>query len=121
MYNTKFIEITTGLKEGDRVLLAPPFDPDEKDLGGAVLTEGEEIPAGTSNQVVRPVRGRDGKGLIPGLRPRGGAGLGPAGKGGGGGLGNGGPASDSGSERRGGSESGGNRPRRAAGGEPVVK
>src|SRR5262249_47897107 len=30
MFNTKFIEITSGLKEGNRVLLSPPFDSQEK-------------------------------------------------------------------------------------------
>ena len=73
MYNTKFIEIPSGLKEGQQVLLAPPFNMDEKDLGGAVFTEGEAIPGASSNQVVRPARRRDES-----------AGL-PVGKGGGGG------------------------------------
>ena len=50
MYNTKFIEITPGLKDGDRVLLAPPFDTKEKDLGGAIIADGEALPAGATNQ-----------------------------------------------------------------------
>ncbi len=41
MYNTKYIQITSGLTEGERVLLAPPFDTQEKDLEGGVLTENE--------------------------------------------------------------------------------
>jgi HlyD family secretion protein len=53
MYNEKFIEITSGLKEGDRVLLAPPFDTQEKDLGGAILARGETLPAADTNQVAR--------------------------------------------------------------------
>ncbi len=53
MYNEKFIEITSGLKEGDRVLLAPPFDTQEKDLGGAILARGETVPASDTNQVAR--------------------------------------------------------------------
>ena len=53
MYNEKFIEITSGLKEGDRVLLAPPFDTQEKDLGGAILARGETLPATDTNQVAR--------------------------------------------------------------------
>ncbi len=36
MFNTKFIEITRGLKEGDRVLLAPPFDTQEKEAATEV-------------------------------------------------------------------------------------
>ena len=49
-YNTKFIEITAGLKEGDPVLLAPPFDTKDKDLGGAVIAEGETPPASSTNK-----------------------------------------------------------------------
>jgi HlyD family secretion protein len=49
MYNTKFIEICSGLKDGDQVLLAPPFETREKDLGGAILAEGETLPPGATN------------------------------------------------------------------------
>jgi HlyD family secretion protein len=55
LYNTKFIEITSGLKEGDRVLLAPPLDTRQKDLGGAIMDENEEAPA-TNNFPIPPVR-----------------------------------------------------------------
>jgi HlyD family secretion protein len=41
LYNTKYIEVTSGLKGGEQILLAPPFDTQEKDLGGAVVSEGE--------------------------------------------------------------------------------
>jgi len=57
MYNAKFIEITTGLKEGDRVLLAPPFE-EEKDLSGAVIAEGETLPATGTNQTARSAKTR---------------------------------------------------------------
>jgi len=61
MYNAKFIEITTGLKEGDRVLLAPPFE-EEKDLSGAVLAQGETLPAAGTNQTARSAKqGKPGK------------------------------------------------------------
>lgn len=53
-YNTKFIEVTSGLKAGDRVLLSPPFDTKEKDLAGAVLTEGETMTTNGSNWLTRP-------------------------------------------------------------------
>ena len=53
MYNTKFIEIYSGLKDGDQVLLAPPFDTQEKDLGGAIIADGETLPGGITNQPVR--------------------------------------------------------------------
>lgn len=43
LYNTKFIEIASGLKEGDRILLSPPFDAQQKDFGGAIVAEGEEV------------------------------------------------------------------------------
>jgi HlyD family secretion protein len=51
-YNTKFIEVCTGLKDGDRVLLAPPFDTKEKDLSGAIIA-GETLPLGATNQSLR--------------------------------------------------------------------
>jgi HlyD family secretion protein len=51
MYNIKFIEIPTGLKEGDRVLLSPPFDSEEKDLAGSIITNGEDVvTAGLTNR-----------------------------------------------------------------------
>ena len=43
LYNTKLIEVTSGLNEGDRILLSPPFDTQQKDLGGAILAEGEDL------------------------------------------------------------------------------
>jgi len=49
MFNTKFIQITSGMKEGDQVLLSPPFDTEEKDLGGAIIADGEKPPPGTTN------------------------------------------------------------------------
>lgn len=56
-YNTRFIEVTSGVKEGDHVLLAPPADTSEKDLGGSILGQGEEMPKGnTTNTVSRRVR-----------------------------------------------------------------
>ena len=48
MFNTKFIEVTKGLAQGDRVLLAPPFETREKDLEGAVLAEEEKASAATN-------------------------------------------------------------------------
>lgn len=60
MYNTKFIEITSGLKEGDQVMLSPPFDTKEKDLGGAIVAEGEKPPIST-NATLRPtIRNKNG-------------------------------------------------------------
>jgi HlyD family secretion protein len=36
LFNTKFIEIASGVKEGDRLLLSPPFDTQERDLEGSL-------------------------------------------------------------------------------------
>jgi hypothetical protein len=54
MYNTRLIQITAGLKEGDRVLLAPPVDPKEKDLGGAIIGESESASEAATNQSHTP-------------------------------------------------------------------
>ena len=54
MYNTRLIQITAGLKEGDQVLLAPPVDPKEKDLGGAIIGESESASEAATNQSHTP-------------------------------------------------------------------
>jgi hypothetical protein len=55
MYNIKFIEIPAGLKDGDRVLLSPPFDAEEKDLAGSIITNGEDVvAAGMTNHNLGP-------------------------------------------------------------------
>jgi hypothetical protein len=41
--------VTSGLKPGDQVLLSPPFDTQEKDLGGAIIADGEAPPPATTN------------------------------------------------------------------------
>lgn len=40
-FNDQFIEIKSGLKEGDRVLLAPPISSDAMDLSGSVITSAD--------------------------------------------------------------------------------
>ena len=45
MFNSKFIEITEGIKNGDRVLLSPPMEADGSDLGDAVISDGEGVSA----------------------------------------------------------------------------
>src|SRR6185503_118654 len=62
MYNNKFIEITSGVEEGDRVLLAPPFDMEGKDLGGALIAKGGELPKVNSNEVRRAMGTDNGNG-----------------------------------------------------------
>ncbi|MDQ8179149.1 efflux RND transporter periplasmic adaptor subunit [Pelagicoccus sp. SDUM812005] len=42
LFNNKYIEIVSGLEEGDRVLLSPPMD-GSIDLGGAIVGEDETI------------------------------------------------------------------------------
>lgn len=75
MYNIKFIEILSGLKEGDRVLLSPPMDTQEKDLAGAIIAEGDNMPvASGTNRLARPSRSsRDSGGdldpRLPGTDP----------------------------------------------------
>jgi HlyD family secretion protein len=80
MYNTKLIQIVSGLKEGDLVSLAPPMDSQEKDLSGAIL-EGQEAGAIT-NLPATTIETTDtrGNGLSPALaeanaRDRAGGGL----------------------------------------------
>jgi HlyD family secretion protein len=63
MYNTKFIEIASGLKPGDRVLLSPPFDNQEKDLGGSILSKGEALPPRSTNSL--PSKARDAASARP--------------------------------------------------------
>lgn len=60
LYNQRFIEITSGLSEGDRILLSPPFDTQDKDLAGALMAKGDELPAVDSNQVSRALAPRNG-------------------------------------------------------------
>lgn len=48
MFNTKFIEIVSGIKQGEKVLLSPPFDTQEKDLENAILSADEKAKAATN-------------------------------------------------------------------------
>jgi HlyD family secretion protein len=80
MYNIKFIEITSGLKEGDRVLLSPPFDTEAKDLAGAILAAGEKPPEandpGRLPESGQRLRNRNGRNWPPDDRRPGEPGLG---------------------------------------------
>lgn len=42
LFNTKFIQIVSGLKEGDRVMLSPPLDTKPGDIDGSIVEEGEK-------------------------------------------------------------------------------
>ena len=53
MYNTKFIEITQGLKPGERILLSPPFEVQQKDIQGGVLADDERASVSKTNSLLR--------------------------------------------------------------------
>lgn len=79
MYNTRLIQIISGLNEGDRVSLAPPIDTQERDLGGAILA-GDEAGAVTNLPAVSPFTDANGNGRTPALADaRGGDAFGPPG------------------------------------------
>jgi HlyD family secretion protein len=59
MYNTKFIEITQGLKPGERVLLTPPFELQQRDVEGGVLAEAERTDASKRKQGAEPTPSRE--------------------------------------------------------------
>jgi HlyD family secretion protein len=59
MYNTRFIQITSGVQEGDRVLLAPPFDTEDQDLSGAILAVAEMRAMTNLNTAEPEVRARN--------------------------------------------------------------
>ena len=70
MFNTKFIEVRQGIKPGDRVLLSPPFDTQEKDLEGAVLAASEKAEfAKTNKPAPRPQAPTTPAGETPGFAP----------------------------------------------------
>jgi HlyD family secretion protein len=71
MYNIKYIEITSGLKPSDRVLLSPPFDTQDKDLAGAIVAKGEKVPVQTNQP---PRLSREEEGFGPGRNSGGGRG-----------------------------------------------
>jgi HlyD family secretion protein len=56
MFNTKFIQIVSGVKKGDHVLLSPPFDLQEKDLEGSVLAANDKAKAATNSVARRAAR-----------------------------------------------------------------
>ena len=68
LYNTRFIEVTSGLDPGARVLLAPPMDSQQKDLGGSIVTDGDAIPAeDTNTPPTGPITQNDGNTLAGAL------------------------------------------------------
>jgi hypothetical protein len=76
MYNTKFIQITKGLKEGDRVMLTPPFDTQGKAAEAAGLAAeqkarptGTNAPPGAEAPAVLSPAGQPAGGAPPDLLP----------------------------------------------------
>jgi hypothetical protein len=55
LFNTKFIQIAQGVKEGDRVLLAPPFDTQEGEREGVGLADAEKAKLLSTNAARRTV------------------------------------------------------------------
>ncbi|HSO18019.1 MAG TPA: efflux RND transporter periplasmic adaptor subunit, partial [Desulfosarcina sp.] len=99
LFNTRFIQLVSGVQEGERVLLSPPFDPPERDLEGSLLADGEKIdtadmPTLPPNSTRTPGSPGDGASREPGRGMGEGApsGMGPGGMAGpeGGGAGFGG-------------------------------
>lgn len=86
LFNTKFIEVVSGLEKADRVLLSPPFDTEEQDLAGSLLAQSEKVELPTTAPASRqppgagPARGPAsegrpegaGRGAEAGDRPAGG-------------------------------------------------
>jgi hypothetical protein len=66
LFNTKFIEVAKGLSEGDRVLLSPPFDSQDKDLEGAVLAADERAKFASTNKPVQVTPQAPPPGTSPG-------------------------------------------------------
>ena len=48
------------MKEGDHILLSPPFDLQQKDLGGAILAEGEDVSMTNNLALARAAAQRNG-------------------------------------------------------------
>ncbi|RME94750.1 MAG: HlyD family efflux transporter periplasmic adaptor subunit, partial [Verrucomicrobia bacterium] len=87
LFSTRFIEIKSGLQEGDEVLLVPPYDARSKDLEGKTVTSEEAgsmtntVPPETS-RAPGPMGGGDVAGSRAGNRNRPPQGAGPPGAGG---------------------------------------
>jgi HlyD family secretion protein len=64
LFNTKFIEIAKGLKEGEHVLLSPPLDSQERDLDGSVLSAEERTKLGATNDLPHVPLPADGPPLV---------------------------------------------------------
>lgn len=59
MFNTKKIQIISGINEGDRVLLSPPLDASEGSIDGSILEEGIDIEITNQVTVAKTTGGND--------------------------------------------------------------
>jgi len=72
LYNTKMIQVLSGLKEGDRVSLSPPLDSAEKMFGSEPLAPTNSTEMGEIKKTVikKPVRSKSKPLPKPSSRPR---------------------------------------------------
>ncbi len=57
LFNTRFIQIVSGLEPGERVLLSPPLDTGSRDLEGSLLADSEKARTMATNApAIAPVR-----------------------------------------------------------------
>ena len=73
MFNTKFIEVTSGLSEGDLVLLSPPYDAQQQDMAGGIIRQDEKVDPkalrSSMPEVAPAPSGRNGNGTPEGAAP----------------------------------------------------
>jgi len=96
LFNTKFIEVLDGIKEGDEILLAPPLQMEEINLAGEVFGDDEKISASDlkpdsaaldqMEKSSRPRGNDNGQGVNARQGGQGAGGRGPGGGSGGGGF-----------------------------------
>ena len=77
LYNSKFIQIASGLEPGDLVLLSPPVDAGEVGLDKDLVTDGEDLPPTQKVEPAKQERGKAG-GNDPGSAGKGGRGRQPS-------------------------------------------
>ncbi len=75
LFNSKFIQITNGLQEGDRILLSPPLESGERNLDGAILDEDavppEDLkPDAGALQKIQSSKKAPSKGRLRGANPQ---------------------------------------------------
>lgn len=69
-FNDQFIEIRSGLKEGDQVLLSPPAAPDDGDLSGSIISTAELDQHRAAPAAAPPATANPGNGSSTAVEPR---------------------------------------------------